>query len=135
MIVSLRSSKAVRAFRKAHGDVATWGAVDYEVHQNLALIALAAKDASRLGVAKRRLRVVAIVAYATPLYVLHEVLSARGRTCNWLEHHLDWVDDRLDDAEHACKRSGDQEFAARVADALEPLEDAVDRMTARLSKE
>lgn len=119
-------------FRQAHGDPATWEAVDFEVHQNLALVVSVARR-ERWRRPLRRLTAGLVVAYATPFYVLAEVIyRARGRVWLPLDHYLDRVDDRLSDAETACSRAGDQRFVEWLGAATDRLTEAVGRLTTRL---
>ena len=132
----MSQAKAVRAFREAHGAPQTWSAVDYEVHQNLVLVALAARRTRRVNRFKARVVVLAIVAYTIPLYAVEALLDqVRGvpRSWPWLERRLDRASDRFGDAEDACNQAGETRFMERVKAATDRLEDAVLWVAARMA--
>jgi hypothetical protein len=125
----------VRAFREAHGDPETWDAVDFEVHENLTLIAQA-ENSRRAAVLTRRAKALVAVAYMAPLYALAEVVHAvRGADWHRLECHLDRVDDRLTAAEAACLAGGDTGFVEWLGNTTDHWTDTVSALTARLVRE
>ena len=125
---------AVQEFQQAHGDSLTWGAVDFEVHQNLVQFVQISRKERLYRRPRRRLSALALVAYATPMYVLAEVIHAvRGTAWNRLEHRLDQVDTKLTAVEDAIARAGDQNFGERLGAATDRLLDVVGQVAGRLS--
>jgi hypothetical protein len=89
------------------------------------------------SVVGRRVVVLAVVAYAIPLYAVEALLDqVRGVPCGWpwLERRLDRASDRFASAEVACNKAGDVRFMERVKAATDRLEDAVLWATARLAR-
>jgi hypothetical protein len=125
------SSTSAKIFRAAHGDPVNWSDVDFEVHQNLALVDQAARR-ERWRRPLRRAASVLLVAYALPLYVLADVIYA-ARHAAWapLENRLDQVDDQLSALEDAGIRAGDQRFVERLGAATDRLGVVVSRLTTR----
>lgn len=131
-----RTEDRALEFRQAHGDLETWDAVDFEVHENLALIALAARKSNPWARWTRRVLVLVAVAYAAVLYTVAELVhAARGEDWHRLEKHLDDVDDRLTKAEDACLAAGDHGFVTWLGDASDWFTDRVCALTARFLRE
>jgi hypothetical protein len=79
---------------------------------------------------RNRVRALLVITQASALYTLAEILHAtRGQEWTRLEHRLDALDDRMDDAEAACKADGDFGFVERVGEVTDRVSMAICRMT------
>ncbi|WP_329564559.1 hypothetical protein OG711_38810 (plasmid) [Streptomyces uncialis] len=128
---------AVDEFRRGHGDVETWDAVDFEVHQNLVDIVLASGPVGGpLRTARRRANALVVIAYTVALYAAAEVLTAwRGARWTPLETHLDTViEGPLSRSETALCRSGDLMFRLRTEQIGRRVTDLADRLAGSLRR-
>ncbi|MGK4578448.1 hypothetical protein [Kitasatospora sp. HPMI-4] len=128
--MSTLNTTHAQAFHAEHGDPTTWAAVDFEVHQNLALMDRAARR-ERWRRPVRRAAALLLTAYVLPLYLLAEVVhQVRGFAWLPLDHHLDRVDDRFAAIEQSGIRAGDQAFVERLGAAVDRVTDKVSRLVA-----
>ncbi|WP_327419654.1 hypothetical protein [Streptomyces sp. NBC_01233] len=127
-----KPKRVVKNFCQEHGDMEGWTAEDFGLLYDLLIVAHAPGPLRRLWL---RAQVLAILAYAMPLYALAELVHAVRGSC-WLplEHHLDQVDERWTAASKVCAMASGRAFVARVADTGERITDATCRVTGRLAK-
>lgn len=78
---------------------------------------------------RNRARALWVITQASALYTLAEVLHGTGRKWTRLEARLDALDDRMDDAEAACKADGDFGFVERVGELTDRVSMAICHMT------
>ncbi|MEW1723878.1 hypothetical protein [Streptomyces sp. NPDC093109] len=132
-MLSLLSGRAVRAFRRTHGDIESWTGDDFEVFQDL--LTAAHTKPGPLRRLRLRARAVALLVYAMPLYAVAELTHAvRGDYWRRLDRHLDRLDDWCSVAEEACLRAGDQAFVTRAGDLTDRYTDAVCRASDRVAR-
>ncbi|MFI9186820.1 hypothetical protein ACIGXG_31895 [Streptomyces goshikiensis] len=129
-----KPKRVVRGFCLEHGDMEGWTDEDFGRLYDLLIVAHAPGMVRRLWL---RAKVLAILAYAMPLYALTELMQAVsgcGPRRLRLEQHLDRVDERWILVAEACSMGCGAAFVTRVGGICERITDAICRATGHLAK-
>ncbi|MEU8828804.1 hypothetical protein [Streptomyces sp. NPDC048636] len=111
----------------------TWTSEEHTLFQDLLSAAHGQRRPSSRSL--RRIKILALVAYAMPLYVADELISiVRGSYWDRLTRHVDRVDSRYVTVSRGCLRAGDYRFVARVEVVAEELVEAMYQVRRRLDR-